>query len=685
MATLAASGHKDLAISVPSVTRTSKSNHKRTAKQDNIQNNHSSTNQHYSTMESTRPKLAPLSLSDSRSRSPSARHPPEPLRTDVACPLSPSGMELPSPQQRLIFTSPRLVFDDDQLFPAQSHCLLSQPEQRWQYMSGLAGPHHQDGRVLRLSRALTPRSLPAGMPSQAARRVQELHLPPPPPRRRLRHSSFLDRASNRNSSNTQLDGQSRRDKENAQIWGDSEEEDSRLPQWLDVVARTFPNLQHLYLHMAQFASNEKSDESESNAQQLRRLYVLYRLPDLVSIDGVAVTDTERRLARPLSPNGHRVSANDWLKQRLLAQEQEKEQKERAPQPEKRQLTQKSNQRSLFDDVVDEKKESEDTCEVAGLPQNHSLTHKPANVEVDLAGRLTEVALSPPNKRVTEDADLIFETSSSVVTPGCGWVCGQFFRTEEVKKKWGKSRLRFSSSKSRPADATKEMMTTKEEKSVDARLCRKDEVRVSQPENSSPLVKTAARPPGLLPPRLVLDAAKGSPERTSHLVIKSVAPSVPKMPSSPKERVPPSRSLSSPFPIQFRDRSTTINKERNASPPKRTVPSPQREERAPRTEKSLPEPDVSKRSISRAMPRNVSKPLPMQRTQSTPVRKVTNRDLPPPCPCGGGRRFFRTTSSTRRTTKFKKRNARRTSIIDGTDESEEEEEESNLVIETVGSA
>jgi len=45
---------------------------------------------------------------------------------------------------------------------------------------------------------------------------------------------------------------------------------------------------------------------------MQRLYILYRLPDLDSIDGVKVTDQERRLARPCTPTGYKVLRRDWL-------------------------------------------------------------------------------------------------------------------------------------------------------------------------------------------------------------------------------------------------------------------------------------------------------------------------------------------------------------------------------------
>ena len=81
--------------------------------------------------------------------------------------------------------------------------------------------------------------------------------------------------------------------------------DEDLPAWMDVLSNSFFRLQHLYL-------SAKPQDPHSEPARMRRLYILYRLPDLVSIDGHNVQEHERRIARPNNPNGHRVNRLDWV-------------------------------------------------------------------------------------------------------------------------------------------------------------------------------------------------------------------------------------------------------------------------------------------------------------------------------------------------------------------------------------
>jgi hypothetical protein len=161
----------------------------------------------------------------------------------------------------LKYTSPRCQqLDDDEFLPSVS---LQEHDERWKHMSLQAGPHQQDGSVLDLtSRRTSPQTLKVGVPSQVASRVRELHL----------HM-----------------------------------EDS-LPEWLDVVSSLFFNLQHLYT----FISGAEEENNNTESARMRRLYILYRFPDLISIDGKPVTKVERQLARPSSPNGYKVKREDWV-------------------------------------------------------------------------------------------------------------------------------------------------------------------------------------------------------------------------------------------------------------------------------------------------------------------------------------------------------------------------------------
>lgn len=150
------------------------------------------------------------------------------------------------------FSSPRISHDDGTI-PTD----LKLHAERWSHMSRLAGAHQQDDTVLRIPRTnMAPRSLQSGIPPQLASRIAEVHL-----------GSVTN-----------------------------------LPEWLDVLSTHFTNVQHLFL--------DKDDTTE--AGRIRRLYILYRLPHLLTMDGRPVTDLERSLARPVSPNGLPVAQNDWI-------------------------------------------------------------------------------------------------------------------------------------------------------------------------------------------------------------------------------------------------------------------------------------------------------------------------------------------------------------------------------------
>lgn len=598
----------------------------------------------------------------------STRDPQYPLSPSAAAPHDkPRGRPRPqlrdAPRKPLVFQSPRLQYTDEQLFPTAK--ALSSPQERWEYMRSLAGPHQQDGKTLRLSMPMTPRALPLGMPQYAASRVKELHLPP----RTGRH---------------------------------------RLPQWMDAVQTTFRRLQHLYMHPA-------ADESDYS-KRLRRLYVLYRLPGLQSIDGQDVTETERRLARPLTPNGQKVSRQDWMEQRLAEEDRQQQaalllaaaalqketrssssgQEEAAPVKKE-----KVDRQAWLAEVLDEEKEPE-------TPQS-------ANVEVDLAGRLTAVALSPPDLMKSE---FILETTSSVATADCAWAasCGHFFRPDSMRRQWNKSRLgvRFSSRRTETKLSHEDLPDgySDDTNSRTSSTCSSSQrqpviqteneyVTVLETEATSPIMSKTVRYPKDSPQRLVLDADKSSPDQRPSLVIKT--PLAPTMPLSTNGRNSPSRSLSSPFPIQFRAR--TIPQARATSPVKgslpqqpslSTVPSNRSADTPRRIQPSLENSDPRYRASPRApssMPRKrgeslsitgiskLSDPVPMQRTKSTPNRKG-KRDLPPPCP-GGGRRLLK--SLTPRISKWKKQTARSTSIIDDEEESEDDDGQEESMLVVVGTA
>jgi hypothetical protein len=169
--------------------------------------------------------------------------------------------------ERRVYDSPRLVTDDNEIFPSpETHALYQDSEQRWQQISEAAGFHRQDGSRLVIRPNMNPTTLRCGIVSQfVGRRVHRLSL-----------------------------------------WLDDEED--ILPHWLDTIVDLFPNLQELYL----FQDSLPNEKDIAVSARMRRLYILYRIPHLLSIDGEAVQPAERELARPSTPSGARVQQNDWM-------------------------------------------------------------------------------------------------------------------------------------------------------------------------------------------------------------------------------------------------------------------------------------------------------------------------------------------------------------------------------------
>lgn len=217
-------------------------------------------------------------------------------------------------------------------------------ETRWKYLQRVAGDHQQEVSCLNLSRHgahLTPAALRMGTPAAVAQRVTELHL----------HILQNDYPS-------------------ASSYAEEQGEDdsvAELPIWLDAIAETFPALRHLTLqpdHPKQqpqqggsteefielqsdsiqshhfttnidkyaTASDETTAPADSNnnngllldAFLVRRLYVLYRLPHLESLDGIPVSAAERRLAHPRDRGQERQQQQQQASSCLLDDEEEDE-------------------------------------------------------------------------------------------------------------------------------------------------------------------------------------------------------------------------------------------------------------------------------------------------------------------------------------------------------------------------
>jgi len=301
------------------------------------------------------------------------------------------------PQATIIYESPRCQVDDRDLFPAKG-AALKRPDERWQFLSRQAGLHRQDASSFRVGPnvATAPAALRNGMPPAAAQRVRSL---------------YLDQvAISRNA----------------------------LPEWLDAVSATFANLEHLYLRSGSTAAstNESSEgggggvvveqrlvdgenapavgdssskreelrrDAGENTNRLRRLYVLYRLPNLKSIDGVPVTQSERSLSRPDNPNGARVNREDWL------------------------LSHADSLADFVDEYDDDEEDSapseDDDSDLWINPLGGSGTAATAEglVEVDLASRLQLVegaAVTAPSLPIPARRNRLGKKNSSA-TPGIG--------------------------------------------------------------------------------------------------------------------------------------------------------------------------------------------------------------------------------------------------------------------------
>ncbi len=89
-------------------------------------------------------------------------------------PIRPVG-EL-KPRRRLIFTSPRVKISDEDLFPSDDS-LFREPSDRWQQISEQAGSHRQDGLVMNIGRRPSNAILfRMGMTKCAALRVRSINL-----------------------------------------------------------------------------------------------------------------------------------------------------------------------------------------------------------------------------------------------------------------------------------------------------------------------------------------------------------------------------------------------------------------------------------------------------------------------------------------------------------------------------
>ena len=215
-----------------------------------------------------------------------------------------SPRRTPSRPNNVIIHSP-LIGAPSNPPPSASEAGLVTHEDRWKAQSDLAGSHKQSLSLLDLSnRSLPASALKFGIPAGVASSVSDLRY----------DGNLVD----------------------------------DLPSFLDLLVVLFPKLKHISLQdnpchpgdsknstrndgmgngirrnnqqspKSQIQKPKQSDSerellSAANQESIRmqRLYIIYRMPDLIYIDGVTISSDERQLARPLTPAGTPVKKKDW--------------------------------------------------------------------------------------------------------------------------------------------------------------------------------------------------------------------------------------------------------------------------------------------------------------------------------------------------------------------------------------
>lgn len=551
-------------------------------------------------------------------------------------PPPPPPLDYPKP----IYESPRCQLSDADLFPSEQ---LASYEDRWRYFRQQAGVHRQSDEELFVNRRWTPAALQSGVLPERARRIRTIHLA-------------------------------------------LEQDSSALPPWMDVIVAKFDNLEHLYL--GGLAKEPPPNDHESifaregrQPIRLRRLYILYRLPNLRSIDGVEVDDKERQLARPEDPNGQRVKREDWV----------------------------GGESSLLD--RDEPGESLDDAEsdvvVPAVSSADSL------VEVDISGsvKIIDLKVSSPKesrhddekKEQSDDAypDVVYESPQSSAV--CEWsaTCGSlslpYFRADSGGKSTnGRLRLGFRKQPSSPPAEPLRLRPRVEQPSrAFPKIPLESQVEMQATKSDEVVLSYANKPP----PTLETAKLQMSPGRTPSTPKMAATPPVRKASmsgrESPSARTSPSASLTSPFPMQFRVRAKlkAENDDQELQvPPPPPPPPPCKASSAEQITKVQPPPPPPTPPPSAKARRTptltlsnaaLQQAVPLARVQSSPSKMMQSGRpfekprLPPPCP---GRRNSSATSTPRRKrfAKWRTQSARATSIMDHTEDDSDVSDEENMV-------
>lgn len=361
----------------------------------------------------------------------------------------------------LHYASPRIDVPDAALFPSANE--LSSSLERWKYMAQLAGRHQQPHDFLRvnLQRVSSPQALAAGVPSSIGSNIQKLHLP-------LTDASLL-------------------------------------PEWLDAISTVFPNLLHLYFTTDPATSDPTETGNSSSAAAVpendttttsktrtlsdetlvRRLYVLYRLPRLKSMDGQPFSEQEKKLSRPMD--------------RSSPQEPAEEPPERMKD---------ANVSCLLDESSDEE-------DVAVIANNRE-------VEIGLNGK--PMACDPDRWEYAS-----VESSAVACEWGCGISSLPYFQRNGNKKKTKKSQWKTNRT-TPPQQYAMRLNQFTFEDSIEV-----DDSTASEVYRISPT------------PNEALLERNESPVSSSSSHCKSQQSNQENVAS----RLPPTRSLTSPFPMQFR--------------------------------------------------------------------------------------------------------------------------------------
>jgi hypothetical protein len=578
--------------------------------------------------------------------------------------------------------------------PAASGVSLSDSLARWRYMAELAGQHRQPHDILRvnLDRVSAPAALVAGMPSRIGRLIQTLHLP------------LADDAS-------------------------------QLPEWLDAIATAFPHLLHLHLQgdkdehdddvqedvekdnelqtkdkevengsrgppsqaKAGLVESDHKPKTLSDEVLVRRLYVLYRLPRLQSMDGEPFSEQEQKLARP---RDHRRSQADdedspaavtdknTAENGALVeqQQQEKERRQKQRRPSGGPLGKEMNESCLLDDSSDE-----DEGEAV---VHHNSNEKTATlaidgeVEIGLNGRPMAMSSCDPDR--WESASI----ESGAVA--CDWACGSlpYFQRNETTGREQQKRQQRNKSKKSQRQARLTVRTRSDGDIVGGRRSRPHQQQQQQQQHhQEPPPKSKQHQTSMPLNQFTFEDSIEIDNTVSTVLERCLRVSTPPTEkkalvvleqqhqqhnespvSSSSSRVsqksnqenvvvslrppPPTRSLTSPFPMQFRSsRGVT--------------------ERVDKLIGAIS--DESEHTLETVDSHQTATIIPLMRIQSSPSNLSMKplpggkKNRPPPCP---GRRAplgSRPQRTKRRQNRWRERlNARSNSILDDDDEDEDDD-------------